>query len=406
MKNIISLLFTISLVFCSSIAFAQTKNSDITYDSRFGDLPYFGFGSGLSMTSPDSAYRLNIRFRMQNRLATRLYSDGTTETEARIRRLRLRFDGFVFSPKIIYVIQLSFTPGDVGGNVAGLPPNIIRDAMIYYHPTQHWTFAFGQTKLPGNRQRVNSSGALQLVDRSIANAVFTVDRDFGFQAIYRRTKKNQFGFILKGAITSGEGRNWIESEGSYFAYTGRMELYPFGDFSKNGAYFEGDIMHEKKPKLMIGLGGSFNDNALRANGQLGELLYKPASLKSFFADIIFKYKGVALMVDYMYRGAHNTVYYDPENIILPYLGTGINTQASYCFKSNYEIVGRYTYITPSDAVNAFIDERTQYTMGLTRYLRGHNLKVQLDATYDVDYNQVSTSRLSDWEFRFQVELGI
>ena len=36
--------------------------------------------------------------------------------------------------------------------------NIIRDAVITYRPNRHWNLSFGQTKLPGNRQRVNSSG--------------------------------------------------------------------------------------------------------------------------------------------------------------------------------------------------------------------------------------------------------
>ena len=31
-----------------------------------------------------------------------------------IRRLRLRFDGYVGNPHFLYVIQLSFAPGDVG----------------------------------------------------------------------------------------------------------------------------------------------------------------------------------------------------------------------------------------------------------------------------------------------------
>ena len=39
----------------------------------------------------------------------------------------------------------------------------------------------GQTKLPGNRERVISSANLQQVDRSLLNSRFNIDRDFGFQ---------------------------------------------------------------------------------------------------------------------------------------------------------------------------------------------------------------------------------
>lgn len=90
--------------------------------------------------------------------------------DGQIRRLRLRFDGYVGDPKFLYAIQLSFSPGDVGEIHDGENINIIRDAVVFYRPNKRWNISFGQTKLPGNRQRVNSSGALQLTDRSINNA--------------------------------------------------------------------------------------------------------------------------------------------------------------------------------------------------------------------------------------------
>jgi hypothetical protein len=61
--------------------------------------------------------------------------------------------------QILYAIQLSFAPGDVGEFREGENINIIRDAVVFYRPNKHWNISFGQTKLPGNRQRVNSSGA-------------------------------------------------------------------------------------------------------------------------------------------------------------------------------------------------------------------------------------------------------
>ena len=107
---------------------------------------------------------MNIRFRMQNRSTLNL-NDGRDDTvEGVVRRLRLRFDGFVGNPKFLYAIQLSFSPGDVGTLRDGDGINIIRDAMFFYRPNPRINLGFGQTKLPGNRQRLNSSGALQLTD--------------------------------------------------------------------------------------------------------------------------------------------------------------------------------------------------------------------------------------------------
>ena len=118
--------------------------------------------------------------------------------------------------------------------------NIIRDAVVSYNPNRNWSFLFGQTKLPGNRQRINSSGSLQLTDRSINNALFNIDRDFGFQVNYFQQKKDQFSYNIKTAASSGNGRNWNGKDNNV-ALTGKIELLPFGTFKKGGEYFEGDI---------------------------------------------------------------------------------------------------------------------------------------------------------------------
>src|SRR5690606_34692395 len=83
-------------------------------DIKLSVLPYYNFGRGVGMTSPDSLFQLNIRFRMQNRAQFGEDTDGSTTIGAYVRRLRLRFDGYVGNPQFLYAIQLSFAPDDVG----------------------------------------------------------------------------------------------------------------------------------------------------------------------------------------------------------------------------------------------------------------------------------------------------
>src|SRR5690606_26032135 len=129
----------------------------------------------------------------------------------RVGRLRLKLEGFVYDPELTYYIQLSFSRGDMDwegreNSIANVTPNLIRDAVIYYTPTKNLRLGFGQTKLPGNRQRGVSSGDQQFVDRSIVNATFNIDRDFGLFADFMSDY-----VMLRGAITSGDGRNAIET---------------------------------------------------------------------------------------------------------------------------------------------------------------------------------------------------
>lgn len=396
-------LFSISILNAQEVK-VTTKDNDLKLEA----LPYYSFGKGLGITSPDSLFQLNIRFRMQNRVTFIQDEDSIPAYSGEIRRLRLRFDGYVGNPKFLYVIQLSFAPGDVGEAQDGENINIIRDAAVFYRPNKHWTFLFGQTKLPGNRQRVNSSGALQLTDRSINNARFTIDRDFGFQAYYLNEIKDKFSYNIKTAVTTGEGRNWTKSADNGVAFTGKIELMPFGSFKKDGTNFEGDIAREEKPKLLVS--GAFHQNNLarRTQGQLGEDLFEQKTMKSVLFDAMLKYNGWSLMSSYMSRTANDPVAFNPQNNTqfnyVP-VGSGMDYQLSYVFPTNYEIIGRFSTQNMHNNIKAFIPDSKQFTLGVTKYLWEHAFKLQGEVTLsDLDYFDGSNKQ--NWYVRFQVEIGI
>lgn len=297
---------------------------------------------------------------MQNRIGYIQNEGEDAAYDGQIRRLRLRFDGYVGNPHFLYVLQLSFAPGDVGEIHEGENINIIRDAAVIYRPNRNWSFTFGQTKIPGNRQRVNSSGALQLTDRSINNAKFNIDRDFGIQAYFLNEKKDAFSYNIKTAVTTGEGRNWTKSPDNGVALTGKIELFPLGSFTKDGSNFEGDLAREKTPKLL--LSGAFhqNNNARRTQGQLGDDLYQQKTMKSFFADAMLKYNGWAAMATYMSRTANNPIAIDPLDPTLSnyvYTGKGMDYQLSYTFPTNYEIIGRFSTQTANKDIKALTPDR-------------------------------------------------
>lgn len=372
-------------------------------------MPYFTYGKGLGIGSPDSLFLLNIRFRMQNRFALESKSESDltiNEVEARVRRLRLRFDGFVYSKKLTYVIQLSFSRADMDYDILNIP-NVVRDAMIFYSPTPKLTLGLGQTKLPGNRQRVNSSGDLQLADRSIVNSTFNIDRDFGVQAFYRDNLGGMH-YVVRAALSSGEGRNFNSSDNG-MAYTGRLEILPLGTFKNNGDYFEGDLEREITPKIAFGVSYNKNLNAVRTGGQLGKFLYQPRDIETSMADFILKYRGFAFMMEYIYRYAHNPITIDvaSNDAKYVYTGHGQNYQASYLFKNNIEITGRYSEIIPEGLVKNYERNIKQYTIGASKYFKGHRVKFQTDLTYEEGLPKAANiSVANNWQLRFQFELGI
>ena len=401
------------LVFCcflSSQLIAQIELDTLSNDLRLSSLPYYNYGRGLGVTSKDSLFQMNLRFRMQNRASYyHLPEEETDEMDAKIRRLRLRFDGFLGNPKFLYAIQLSFATDDLGELQENEERfNVIRDAVFMYRPNKNWNLIFGQTKLPGNRQRVNSSGALQFTDRTINNASFNIDRDFGFQLHYIKDFKDKFSYNFKTALSSGRGRNFPETFEAGGAITAKAELFPFGVFKQDGRYFEGDILREERFKLMLSGAYHYNSNALRNRGQIGLDLWETATIRSSFVDIMFKYQGFAGMLAYMNRTSPDVFQTNPENIddqrfIL--VGEGFDSQLSYVFPSNYEIIARYSEQNLSSDIEEFIPSSNEMAIGLTRYFWEHAFKIQLELSRR-EFLPIKADRFNEYYVRFQVEMGI
>jgi len=314
----------------------------------------------------------------------------------------------VGDPRFLYALQLSFAPGDVGEIHDGENINIIRDAIVFYRPNKHWNIGFGQTKLPGNRQRVNSSGGLQLTDRSINNAKFTIDRDFGMQVHHLNEYLDKFSYNFKTAITMGEGRNSTEDPDNGLAYTGKIELFPLGAFTKDGTYFEGDIVREKTPKVMFSGAYQYNDKARRTQGQLGDDLFEKRDMQSLLLDGMFKYNGWAAMVAYMQRTADDAITVNPDDDTetkFVYAGSGMDYQLSYIFPSNYEFIGRFSTQKMDDQVQMLAPDTKQYSFGVTKYIWEHTFKAQAEVTFD-ELSYFDGSSKNNWYVRFQVEIGI
>ncbi len=359
----------------------------------------------------DSLFKMTVRFRMQNRFAL-LSTSGDDLTigssDIRIRRMRLRFDGFVLSPKIQYKVQLGFSKADMD-LVDGTVAQPIRDAVGIYAPDAHWSFTIGQTKLPGNRQRVVSSGALQLPDRSIVNAAFTLDRDYGVFAGWQgRIRTHELA--VKAALTSGEGRNASPGDDG-LCYTGRLEWLPFGGFTDEGDYFEGDLAQERSVKLAVAAGYSANIHARRAGGQLGEFFPdgQARTLNTFIADALLKFRGLAVTTEFCHREVvgQPVVMAADGGSVLALEGWGWNAQLSKLLGPKNEVVGRYSLVVPSARLMGSTSQREEGWLGYTRYINHHRVKMQGAVSYAWTEGQAAVDTPgARWGGWLQVELGI
>jgi hypothetical protein len=256
----------------------------------------------------------------------------------------------------------------------------------FYENFELWA---GQTKLPGNIERVVSSANMQLIDRSLLNSRFNIDRDMGIQIRHHTNLGGDFFMREKLAISQGEGRNVTEGNLGGLQYTGRLEFLPFGKFASKGDYSQGDLKREPTPKLMTSVTYDYNQNAVKTRSNLGSYMLREdgslyqTDITTLFIDAMFKYNGFSFMGEYALRDADAPVALEadgstPTGAIVT-TGNALNAQCAYLFKNNYEVTGRFTTLEFDDITGRGAEE--QYTLGASKYVVGHKLKIQADISY-------------------------
>jgi len=375
----------------------------------------YKFGKNLSITAADSSaqLKLNIRFQSLFNSERSLASGEDWQSSFMIRRARLKMSGWAVNPNLKYKVELALSNRDLGSKhdfgETNEAPKIVLDAVVKWRVNKHWTLWAGQTKLPGNRERVVSSQKLQMVDRSLVNSIFNIDREMGAQV---RGKFKLGSGVLKpiASWSFGEGRNVTKTNIGGIHYVTRLEWLPMGEFSSKGDYFGADLKREKTPKLALAGAYSRNNGAPRQK-QSGRFLidadgdYLSNDLQTVFADMMFKYQGFSLMAEYAHKIVADKEVKNRDDLRLQlldadgrsyYTGAGLNIQAGYLFDKNIEVSARYTNVSPdTEASFTGVDE---YTLGISKYIVGHALKLQGDVSL------LSTEGQEDNDLRYRLQM--
>ena len=383
MKNI-AFVFIFILISHAEHSYAQLKVPD-------------KYGNGINLIAADSSFKVKLNIRLQNRydgffLQTDdpSYTDNKYSDKVWLRRARIKFGGYAWKSNLTYKFEFDMVSGQV------------LDAVITWNFIGNFSLWAGQTKLPGNRERVISSQKMQFVDRSFLNSEYNIDRDKGLQ-LHHHFKAGKMVIREISSVSIGEGKNYTTlNPNSGYDWTQRIEFLPLGDFKSKGDYIGGDLSREESLKVAIGTTYDYNDNALRERGQRGDELSSMRDITTLFIDMMIKYQGLSVMAEYADKATtRSPALIDTSGSVFQSYrtGTGINLQVGYLLKSNWEFAGRYTQITPEDVTGN--PDISSYTFGISKYIVDHTLKFQTDVSL------IQTEGADDvMQFRLQFELGL
>jgi len=368
-------------------------------------------GHGLEIESADGAFSLTTRVRVQ--VLYQLENSNTAGVDPTqqltLRRARIQFGGHFFGHDNSYKIQLGLSPRDMGikDNDFGRAPHHtpLLDYYLDFHQLRDLHIRVGQFKVPFNRERMNSSGNLQMVGRSNVNAQFNLDRDLGID--FNSSDLFGLGHVRYhlGAYIA-RGREAVGAGNFHMMGLARVEYLPFGSFDDNSQV---DFARTSDPRLAIGAAFAYVDHARTTGGITGT---RPADggttqTRHLALDAIFKLSGFSAMAEVLYRSGHRNpgTAVDEFGVAIPIeapaTGYGITLQVGYLLpRAPFEIAARYATIQRiGTATASSLTDESELGLGLNYYFAQHPFKLQADVI-----NSWSQSFGNDGALLFELQL--
>ena len=405
---------------CGTMAYSQDDDKENTTDDEVVTDPnesfkiikvrkHYKLGDGLTFMTSDGS-TMNITQSVQPLALVNTSDDfETINSQFRIRRARLKISGDLYDEKIYYRIRLNFA-SDFQSTTTGTRSfnPVMQDAYIEYRPAKGHRINFGlRADYIDSRETRIEGEVLGFIERSEVSAAFDAIFDYGlrYQGQFRIFKGQLFKPYI--SITTGDGNSSLSKNYGGFKYGARLDYLPFGAFKKLGEFYMEDLVRERKPKLVIGAVYSYNVGATSAKGTNGgRWLYGDINqditlpdYSKYGVDYMFKYRGFYSFGSFFVTNAIVPTDIAGEftlaGVFTPYtgltqteiknkvlsrlnLGSGFNVQAGYLLPSNWAFGLRYTKLEQDLNSNPFATNDENYSFITTKYLSGHDLKIQTE----------------------------
>lgn len=370
MARILSLILAVAALVAGGPALAQGPHGDAAWVDG-------GLGRGITVISADGRSALNLRARFQARATESIPLPGTDDwvTEFLIRRARVVLQGHILGESWRYYVQYGFSNLDMEPDLR-LP---LRDAYLTWRATRDFHLRVGQMKVPFDRQRVVSSSALQMVDRSIVVQELNLDRDVGIQAFSTDLfgMGERLGYQL--GLFGGHGRNRLGTAAGVLVVA-RLQVTPFGAFDD---YVEADLDRSPRPRLAVAGGWARNVNTNRERSTFGPVL--PTARFDYDhleADLMFKWRGLSVISEVIYRQSDRLF---EERVVgtdtvreYARPGWGWFVQSGYMLSEHFEIAGRYGDLHPLEPDIPTFRRTREVGAAFSWYSRRHDFKLQSD----------------------------
>jgi len=281
------------------------------------------------------------------------------------------------------------------------------DLRATWKPAPWFNLRAGQWKAEYNRERVDSSGKQQFVERSIINYWFTIDRQNGVMASGRLAAGKRTDSSWWLGILNGNGLN-TSGDGSQPMWMGRYqwnfngEVLPFSQSAlKRYAPARGSLAF-----ALVSNASRYTRFSSRGGGQLpgfsggADNQYRTEQLLQEFA---WQGGGWSVQQELHYKKITDRIKGGSVNIWGAYISAGWFPSSRLSdWPEPLEFAARIAMVKPYS--NADLHQNREFTLAVNWFFNGHRNKL----TSDISRLKISdpTGDAQDWRFRLQWDVSL
>ncbi|MBI4583345.1 MAG: hypothetical protein HY717_04910 [Planctomycetes bacterium] len=262
--------------------------------------------------TPDGKFRVEFgttlqpRYTFQGRDVNRgNRASGHDKSFGELERARLNMTGHFFDPRIAFRVE--FDGHSDGGSGSSSSAELVEAYLQYKWHNKDGTYrsavGAGQWKPYFGRQEKTSSTRQLLVDRSLANEYFNIDRNVGIWVEGRKdlAKEGFFnGIGYEVSLTNGFDSINVRPTSNEIdqvpAFVAHIDLDVMGNLGQD-ALSSGDLNRSRNPSLTVGSSFATDQN----NDSSGAAANTEWKVYQIAEDFVFKYQGFSVNGEYFGR---------------------------------------------------------------------------------------------------------
>jgi phosphate-selective porin OprO/OprP len=362
----------------------------------------FSYGiKGLQYESADGNNFLWFGVRLQARYSSSWIdhddAPGTpdeTSTEARLNRGRLKLGGHLITPRLQVYSEYDFTKSN------------LLDLRVTYEFAEWLNIRVGQWKSDYNRERIDSSGAQQFVERSIATQWFTIDRQKGIVASGRLRAGTALDSSYWFGRVSGAGRggDLDDAEGLW------MARYQWNFTKRVLAFSQSDIGRRDKPAGSIALAAVSGESMYTqfsgaGGGQLPGYVNGESDqyqIDQALFETAWQYKGFSWQQELHWKTVMDTVANTETEYVGGYMQAGMFFSEIWEWMPEpLEFALRYASVEADGGENDGTERDS--LIAANWFFHGHRNKLTADISRNV--RKYATDTETETRFRFQWDVS-